>query len=350
MAADRFYYWMALIIIAVLGYLTYQIFQPFLTAIGWAAVFCIIFYPVYGFILKHIKVKAIASLLTLSLIVMVIIGPLSYIGAMVINEATDLIQRPESGIIALKKLAADKRVTGLLEKVSPFMGMEGVSPEAIIIENTKKFGNMVVDKLSSGFTNILGLAADFIFMVFAAFFLLKDGADFLERINDFLPFSDKHKKKIGMQVKDMIVSTIYGGVVVAVVQGILGGIAFYLLGIGSSFLWGSVMSITSFIPVFGTSIVWLPASFILLLEGATAKGFALIFIGVFVISMADNILKPLIIGGRTKMPAVVIFFSVLGGLKFFGLLGLVMGPLVFALFMSVIEIFRTIEGDEAAVM
>jgi predicted PurR-regulated permease PerM len=183
-------------------------------------------------------------------------------------------------------------------------------------------------------------------MAFTIFFFFKDGPGFLQKIRDYLPFSEQQRDRLTSQVKDMIVSTIYGGVVVAIVQGILGGTAFAILGIRSPIFWGCAMALMSFVPMLGTAIIWLPASAILLFQGAYVKGIGLVLIGVFVISMVDNILKPLIIGGRTKMPTVVIFFTVLGGIKLFGLLGLVMGPLVFALFLSVVEMVRTIEGTE----
>jgi predicted PurR-regulated permease PerM len=185
-------------------------------------------------------------------------------------------------------------------------------------------------------------------MSFTVFFLLKDGPDFFSKIRDYMPFSDQQKDKLAVQVKDMIVSTIYGGVIVAIIQGILGGLAFAILDIGSPVVWGSVMAIMSFVPMLGTSIVWGPTAMLLFLQGLYMKGTVLILIGIFVISMVDNILKPLIIGGRTKLPTVIIFFSVLGGIKFFGLLGLVLGPLVFALLVSVLEIFRTVEGGHNA--
>jgi predicted PurR-regulated permease PerM len=192
---------------------------------------------------------------------------------------------------------------------------------------------------------VLSVAVNFVIMAFTIFFFFKDGPGFFQKFRSYLPFSEQQRDRLTSQVKDMIVSTIYGGVVVAVVQGILGGIAFSIVGIHSPIFWGSAMALTSFIPMLGTAVIWLPASIILLLNGAYVKGIGLALIGIFVISMVDNILKPLIIGGRTKMPTVVIFFTVLGGIKLFGLLGLVMGPLVFALFLSVFEIFRTVEGE-----
>lgn len=339
---------MLLSILAVLGYLTYQIFQPFLTAIAWAIVFCVVFYPFYAFIVQRVKLKAVASFITLIAMIVVVVGPFSYISVALVGEVSDFIGKsPAGGAEAARSLVLDSRVVDLIGKVQPYIGLEG-KPEEIIMENGKKLLKGIAENLSSGFTNVLSVTANFLFMLFAAFFFLKDGAVFLEKIKDYLPFSMQHKERLTRQIKDMIVSTIYGGVIVAVVQGTLGGLAFAVLGIDSPVMWGSVMAIASFIPMLGTAIVWVPASLLLLFEGAYLKGVALILIGVFVISMVDNILKPLIIGGRTKMPTVMIFFTVLGGIKLFGLLGLVMGPLVFALFLSVFEIFRTIEGGSDA--
>jgi len=330
--------------LAVLGYLSYQIFQPFLTPIAWAMVVCVIFYPAYAFTLRFIKVKAVASLITLLLILIVIIGPFSYISYSLINEVSDIMANTDTDARTLTALLSDERLMKIVRKIEPYTGLEAPSGE-VLSENAKKVGQKIVEGLSSGFGNVMNVAANFVIMAFTVFFFLKDGPRFLQKSRDYLPFSEQHRDRLTAQVKDMIVSTIYGGVVVAVVQGILGGIAFAVLGIRSPIFWGSSMALMSFVPLLGTAIIWVPASAVLLLQGAYVKGIALIFIGICVISMVDNVLKPLIIGGRTKMPTIIIFFTVLGGIKLFGLLGLVMGPLVFALFLSVFEIFRTTEGE-----
>lgn len=345
MPLNRFYLFTMLLILAVLSYLNYQIFLPFLTAIAWAVVFCVVFYPVYASTLRFIKFKSIASLLTLLMILLVIIGPFSYLAFAIISETSEFIGKDGTGgADSLKAFLSDERVREIARRIQPYLSLKGMSVEQIIIDNANKMGMVIVDRLTSGFTNILSLTANFVFMSFTIFFLLKDGPGFFQKIRDYIPFSEQQKDRLATQVKDMIVSTIYGGVIVAVIQGILGGLAFVILGIGSPVIWGSIMAIASFIPMFGSSIVWGPASVMFFLQGSYVKGISMILIGIFVISMVDNILKPMIIGGRTKMPTVIIFFSVLGGIKLFGLLGLVLGPLVFALFLSVLEIFRTIEG------
>lgn len=344
MIENRFYSLMLFVILAILGYLSYQIFQPFLTPIAWAMVFCVVFYPVYAFTLRFIKFKAGASFMTLLLILIVIIGPFSYISYALVNEVSDIVAKTDADARKLTAFLSNERVMNIFRKIEPYTGLEGPSEE-VIIENTKKVGQKIVEGLSSGFGNVMSVAANFVIMAFTIFFFLKDGPGFLQKSRNYLPFSEQHRDRLTSQVKDMIVSTIYGGVVVAIVQGILGGIAFAALGIRSPIFWGSAMALMSFVPMLGTAIIWLPASAILLFQGAYAKGIVLILIGIFVISMVDNVLKPLIIGGRTKMPTIIIFFTVLGGIKLFGLLGLVMGPLVFALFLSVFEIFRTVEGE-----
>ncbi len=344
MIRRRLYLLTLLFTLAVLGYLSYEIFVPFLTPIAWAVVLCVIFYPVYAFSLRLVRVKIFASLITLFLILVVIIGPFSYISYSLMNEVSNFVSKSDSNLKTLNLLLSNERVADVFRKIQPYTGLAGPS-EDVIIENTKKIGQRVVESLSSGFSNVLSVAANFVIMAFAIFFFLKDGPGFLQKIKNYLPFSAEERDRLASQIKDMIVSTIYGGLIVAVVQGVLGGLAFGLLGITSPIFWGSAMALMSFVPILGTAIIWLPASVIFLLQGAYVKGIGLLLIGIGVISMVDNILKPLIIGGRTKMPTVVIFFTVLGGIRLFGLLGLVMGPLVFALFLSVLEMVRTIEGD-----
>jgi predicted PurR-regulated permease PerM len=185
-------------------------------------------------------------------------------------------------------------------------------------------------------------------MIFTIFFLLRDGPGFLAKARDFMPFSEKQKDRLATQMKDMVASTVYGGATVAIIQGLLGGSAFYVLGLSSPVMWGVAMAVMSFVPVIGTFSIWGPASLFLVLNGSILKGAGLFLYGVLIISMVDNILRPLIIGSRTKMPTILILFSVLGGIKLFGMIGFVMGPLIMAAFISVFEIFRHIEDETDA--
>ena len=222
-------------------------------------------------------------------------------------------------------------------------------PVAATVATAATIGKGLVDNLSVWAANISRAIIDFIFMAFAVFFLLRDGPDILQKIGNYIPFSENQKDRLRLQVKDMVVSTVYGGVVVAIVQGALGGVAFFALGINAPVLWGSAMAVMSFLPMLGTFSIWGPASIYLFITGSYMKGIALLLFGILVIGIVDNILKPVIISGRTKMPTLLIFFSVIGGINFFGFIGFVIGPLVLALFISVFEIFRgTEEGGTNA--
>jgi predicted PurR-regulated permease PerM len=323
--------------------------SPFLNAIAWAIVFSIVFYPVFAFISRYIKVKSIASIITVILILAVILGPFSYLSVMLIDELKGVVSDINEGRLgSFTDLINNPKITSFMEKVRLYVGKESLPPDNEIIDNIRKIGTGLAEKLSIRITNIVSAAADFFFMIFTIFFLLKDGPGFLSKTKDYMPFSEEQKGRLASQIKDMVVSTVYGGVAVALIQGILGGLAFFFIGMKSPVLWGVAMSVMSFVPLIGTFSIWGPVSVYLLIEGNYLYGIGLFAYGVLVISMVDNILKPIIIGSRTKMHTLAIFFSVFGGIKLFGLIGLIMGPLITAIFVSVFEIFRNVEGGTDA--
>jgi predicted PurR-regulated permease PerM len=340
---------MSIFLVLLLGYLTYQILQPFLSAIAWAVVFSIVFYPVYAFLLRHLKLKVVASSLTLLLLILIIAGPVTYLSFILTDEIKTVLENVNKDTVgSLKDIFFNLKITNIIDKIQSYIGMGSIDITGILADNIKKIGEGITNSLSSWITNIAGIFLDFIFMLFAVFFLLRDGPGFLSRAKDYLPFAEEDKNRLISKVKDMIISTIYGGVIVAIIQGILGGAAFYFLGINSPVLWGVAISVMSFLPFLGTFAIWGPVAGYLLIQGNYFKGIVLLLFGTLVISMVDNILKPMIISGRTKMPTLAVFFSVLGGIKLFGLIGFIMGPLVLTLFVSVFEIFRHIEGGENA--
>jgi predicted PurR-regulated permease PerM len=304
---------------------------------------------VYIAILRYVRFKVVASSVTLLIIILIIIGPFTYLSFILVDDINNFIERINKGALdSLENVLVQSKITGVIEKLQSYIGVEGIEMSDMIAEHIKKIGKSVTNRISSGITNIVGIVIEFIFMLLAIFFFLKDGPGFLSRIRDYLPYSEDDKNRLIGKIKDMVISTVYGGVVVALIQGTMGGFAFYFLGIKAAALWGATISVMSFIPFLGTFSVWGPMTVYLFIQGSYTKGIILIFIGFFGISMVDNILKPIIISGRTKMPILAVFFSVLGGIKLFGLIGFIMGPLVLALFVSVFEIFRHIEGGENA--
>jgi predicted PurR-regulated permease PerM len=349
MALNRFYFISLSAIFLLLGYLSYNIFRPFLSPIAWAVVLSIVFYPLYAFLLKYIKLRSISSLIVLILIIVLISGPVSYLSVLLVKELKIISNYVEGeGFKSVQGLLQHKYVRSLIMKITSLMEITEDELNKAIADNISKIGKQLISRVTTGVADIFTGLLNFIFMIFTVFFLLKDGTVFLSKIKDYMPFSEEQKDRLTTQIRDIIISTLYGGVVVALVQGTMAGLAFYFLDVPSPVVWGLATSIASFIPLIGAAAVWAPAAGYLFLTGAFVKGLILAIIGFFGISLIDNVLKPIIIGGRTKMPILIIFFSVLGGIKLFGLIGLIMGPLVIALFVSVIEIFRNIEGGQNA--
>ncbi|MCL4492916.1 MAG: AI-2E family transporter [Nitrospirae bacterium] len=347
MANNRFYFISMVALVLGLGYLTYQVIRPFLAPIAWAIVLSIVFYPLYIFILRYVRWRSIASLITLFIIILIIIGPFSYVSYLLVSEIQNISGSLNSGTIeSIKDLMDHPGIRHITGRISSLFNISitGAELNKALIDGVSRLGKEIVRNIPVGLGNVMTVLAEFIFMAFAVFFILKDGADFLKRSRNYMPFSEEQKGRLATQIRDIIVSTIYGGVIVAIIQGIIGGIAYALLGIQSPVLWGLSTAIASFVPLLGTFAVWGVITMYFFIQGAIWKGSILLLVGIFGISMVDNILKPVLIGARTRMHILVIFFSVLGGINLFGLIGLIMGPLVVALFISVVEIFRNFEG------
>ena len=344
MTVNRFHYFTLIILAILLGYLNYQVWKPFLTPIAWAIVLSILFYPVYAFAGRLIRQKTIASIVVIGLILILILGPFSYLGFLLIKEMTTLLDYIAGGKIeTIMGLLRHPALVKTTEKAVALLNMSVADLDQAIKSQLAQLGKELIGELTRGVGELITMAFNFVIMILSIFFFLRDGPALFEKIREFLPFAERQKERLEKRVRDLIISTIYGGVIVALAQGTLGAIAFAIVGITSPILWGAFMALLSFLPVIGPFVVWLPAAIYLLAKGAIFRGILLALMGVFGISLVDNLLRPLIIGNRTKLPFIAIFFSLLGGIKIFGIIGILMGPLVLVLFFSVIETFRSME-------
>lgn len=341
---SRFFFFTIGIAALLLGFLVFQIVRPFVRPIAWAIVFSILFYPVYMIMQKWLKFKALASLATLAIILAVLIGPVSYLSYTLAGELAGIIDKLRSGQISVSSLVHSPFAVTAINYLKGFFFFRNVDLEQKLNQALISLEGWLTSQVSGGAKNILTGIFDFALMGFSIFFLLKDGPGFINSLRGYLPISEPQKDRLIKQVKDMVVSTIFGGVVVALAEGATGGLAFLALGMGSPILWGAGIFIMSFVPVIGAAGVWAPVATWLLLTGSVGKGIALALFGGIVITAEDTLLRMSIISGRTKMHALLIFFSVLGGINLYGVIGLILGPLTLALFISVLEIFGNVEG------
>lgn len=312
-----------------------------MSAVAWAIVLSIVFYPLYSLALKLVKWKFAASFITLCMILLLIFGPFSYLSYLFTKELNSLIEHIKAGEFdIMDKILQHPGIKKIFYSILSLFNMSEGDFQKAVANNISQLGRQSVGIIKSGLGNVATAALDFVFMLLSTFFFLEDGPLFLDKISSYMPFSKKERDKLTKQVRDIVVSTIYGGITVAIAQGLIGGITLSFLGVRSPVVWGITIFIASFIPLLGTFIVWGPIAAYLFLQGLFLQGIILIIVGIFAISMADNILRPLIIKGKVQMPTLVIFFSILGGIKLFGFIGFIMGPLVLALFMSIVEVFR----------
>lgn len=345
----RFRIGILLVLVAFLSYLAYLILRPFFLSLAWAAVFAVVFYPVYAFILRYARRPSLASLATVAVVLAVILGPLSYLSYLLVAELTDLAGSGLS-VEGMKAAYHGSAIHDLANRVLPIFRLDEHQAITYAVNALSNLSKQLLHYAPVGIGSVVGAFVTFGIMAFVLFFLLKDGSAYAEAIFELLPFSERHKERLWSQTKDVIVSTIYGGMAVAVAQGIVGAAGYLSVGLSSPVLWGLATAVTSFIPFVGSHVIWVPMCLYFLVTGHIAKVVILTAFGVLGIGMVDNVVRPLFIRGRAKMSFLATFLSVLGGIEAFGLIGIIVGPLVIALYISLIGILKDAEESETGVM
>ncbi|UXY13671.1 AI-2E family transporter [Chitiniphilus purpureus] len=327
------------------------ILWPFYGAVFWSAVLAIVFHPLYRRLLKPLRQRpTLAALATLLLCLLIVILPLALTGAALVQEGTQLYQRLQSGQIDVGTYL--QRVLGSLPgwafRLLDFFGIADLATlqarlSAGLNQASRFLAGYALNLGQNAFQFLIGLGV----MLYLLFFLLRDGAALAERIKRALPLSPEHKRYLIDKFATVIRATIKGNLVVAAVQGTLGGVIFALLGIHGALLWGVLMALLSLLPAVGAGLVWGPAAVYFLATGALWQGLALTAFGVLVIGLVDNLLRPILVGKDTQMPDYVVLVSTLGGMAIFGLNGFVIGPVIAALFIATWDLFTAARDASA---
>lgn len=222
------------------------------------------------------------------------------------------------------------------------MNLSQVDLQNIVLETLKKLSTWVLDQSTRFIVGFSQFVFGFLLMTLSMFYFFRDGKRLMERIKALIPLAPEEKDLLFSRIDEMVHATIFGGVLVAIIQGFLGGLAFWVLGLPSPILWGCVMALLAFVPMIGPSLVWLPAAVLLVLYGQDyVRAVILVVWGIVVVGLSDNLLRPILISGRTKLNTLILFFAVLGGLKAFGFLGLVLGPLVVTICLAILDIYSS---------
>ena len=326
------------------------VISPFFGAILWGLIAAILFAPVNDRIALRLKNrKNSAAGLTLLLVIAVVIVPAVTIGGLLIDEALGTYAQIQSRQIDFGKVFADLQ-NGIPAPIMELLERFGFGDFAAL---QQKFASIITSglKLAAGQAvdvgqGAFGFAMSMGIMLYLTFFLLRDGRQLTRRIGEVVPLHATKKSALFDKFTTVIRATIKGSIVVAIVQGLLGGLIFWFLGIHAALLWGVVMGVLSLVPAIGTGLIWVPVAIYLLATGAVWQGVTLILFGVLVISMVDNVLRPILVGKDTRMPDYVVLISTLGGLSVMGINGFIVGPVIAAMFIAAWGIFA--EGRAAA--
>jgi predicted PurR-regulated permease PerM len=319
----------------------FGVIRAFIMPLFWATVLAIVFQPVQGWWLRVVRGRAsLASILTILTILLVVILPLGLLFVALSREALLFYNRIQTGEIDLAGAVA--WVEGLVpvgvawlevlglefERLREGVANLGVGTSLWIAEQALAIGQ---DALRISILSLL--------MLYVLFFFLRDGERILGAIGRVLPLNAEREQALVSRFVSVSRATVGGALAVAAAQGAAGGLVFWILGIPGPVFWGAIMTILSFLPAVGASLVWGPAAVILLLTGSPVRGIILVALGMVFVGTLDNILRPLLVGRYARMPDFLILISTLGGLATFGLSGVVIGPIVAAFFISLWEMF-----------
>jgi predicted PurR-regulated permease PerM len=271
-----------------------------------------------------------------------IVGPAVLLVSVLAREVPPLIDYLQQASLT----APDQieRIWAIARRRSPMALPE--DPTSMLREGMRRGLAFLVPRAGAVVADLFATLGSLFVTLFALFFLLRDGRALGRQIRNLLPLPERERDTLIAETRDLVIASVGAGLLVAAAQGVIGGVAFWLLGIRAPVVWGVAMAITSLIPVVGAALVWVPTALWLLLSGDIGRGVILVVIGIVGISMADNILRPLLLSGRTSASGLVIFLGLLGGVAAFGFIGLVLGPIILVTAGSLLKVFTQRDASD----
>ncbi|MBW1961431.1 MAG: AI-2E family transporter [Deltaproteobacteria bacterium] len=336
--------WFFLILFIISFILLGWLIWPFVSIIILASVVTGVFSPLYHLFKKKMK-PALASFLTCVVIFLILFVPIVLFVGILSKEAYDLYLMGKSAVIS-DQVKALFEGSAIIERVNVLLSNFNLQLTAeqfnrVISEIGKFIGLFLYKQASSIASNVFAFLINFFFMLIVIYFLLLDGHKLIAFITDLSPLPREQDEKLIRKFEDIAYAILIVNGVGGLIQGILGGIVFALFGLKSPFLWGVIMGLLAFLPIFGIGAVFIPAGFLLILKGRMAAG---VFFFIFYLVLSGSVeyfLKPRLVGQKAKMHTLLVFLSIMGGLKLFGILGIIYGPLVVTAFLTLNDIYHS---------
>jgi predicted PurR-regulated permease PerM len=338
-------------VLLFISYQLYQVFQPFVAPIAWAIILRFAFQPIHHLLRKRLGNRPnLVALLTTAVVTLAVALPAFAISSILTREALGAIQHVMRFLQAgglerwgeqLRELAS----IPLWQWLSPWLDTAAIDLRGILLRALNTVADFLVDQTTTAAANVFIIIVKFILMLLTLFFVFRDGDAFYEWVRTTLPFAAEQQERVFSRLAQTVSAVTYGIGITAVVQGILAGLAYWLLGVPFPAFWGLLTAVVAPIPLGGTGLVWVPAGVYLIAAESLVRGIILLAWGVLVVSTMDNVLKTFLISERTRLPTLILFFALLGGLKTYGVLGVFLGPLLLALVITGVTLYREMSAE-----
>jgi predicted PurR-regulated permease PerM len=331
---ERFAQLLFYVLVLLTGYLTFLVISPFLASLAWAAVFAMMFHPVHVEFSRRMGINK-AALVTTLLAAVLIVAPAVMLVSVLAREVPQVIDYLQQVSVS----APDQIERGwtVIRGRIPFQLPE--DPMYLLREGVQRVLTFLAPRAGAVVADVFATLGSLFVMLFSLFFLLRDGPALGHQIRDLLPLPEKEREQLINDTRDLVIASVGAGLAVAAVQGTIGGVTFWLLGVKAPVIWGVAMAMAALIPVVGSALVWAPTALWLFLSGEVVRGIILLVVGVLGIGMVDNVLRPLLLAGRTSASGLIVFLGLLGGVSAFGFIGLVLGPIVLVTAGSLLKVF-----------
>ena len=327
---------------AVALYLCYILISPFLKPIIFSAVLAVLFFPLHSQIHRRIRNRTVSALLSTVVVILLIALASIFLGRAIATGLRDIYQSLSNSGDGRERLSLyfiylfDRAI----ELASRYLPISIPDLRTATVNQAEKGVALLLNITAGALGSITSLIANAVIAFFILFFFFRDGRGMLRRASVLLPLKRDQARRLFARVQDTLNAIVYGTLAMAALQGALTGVAFWILGVTSPVLWAIVTTLCALLPVIGTAIVLLPAISMLLFSGQWIKGLILLAWAMVVVHPVDNFLRPYLIGGRTRLSTLYVFFALLGGLKAFGALGVFIGPIVLAITLALFMFLR----------
>jgi predicted PurR-regulated permease PerM len=354
---DRFYArTFAVLTTVALGIALFNIVAPFIGPLLWAMFIAFLLHPLNVRLTRRLRGRAhIAAFLLTALTVIVIIGPLTALGTAFVTQVNDLLQQAQSAVGGQAKnnvldLTNVPRVQQALAWLDRTFNIDIAQVRSWATQGSRSLLQALAALSGRVFLGAIGAVVGFVLMMFMMFFFIRDGAEMLRTVRDLIPMSEPHKDKLFDHLAGVTRAMVYGTGLTALIQGTLVGIAFLIVHLPSPVVFAVLAALAALLPFGGTALIWVPAAIVLALQGRWGAMIFLLIWGGLLVSLVDNVVRPMLVSGRAAVGTLTVFIGVLGGVAAFGAIGLFLGPVVLALIIALMRFALELRRGDARIV